>query len=83
MNAQQQSELAASIATLTVEIRGQRVDITAVQREVDELRSELRGELTAVRSDLALITSRQNSAIGDNKKKLPDWATALSVFTGD
>lgn len=80
---EQLAQVASQIETLTTEIRGLRSDVAAMQRESDELRREFRAELKAVRGDLALITSRQNSAIAENKKKSPDWSGFLLGSTGD
>lgn len=82
--------IASQIETLTTEIRGLRADIVLSQHEIDALKQEFRQELRAVRGDLALITSQQNSdieaavrAVDTNKKKLPGLATLSPASTGD
>ena len=55
-------------------------DVKAARQEVALLRDEVRKEITAVRTDTAVVISRQNSAIEDVKKKSAESARALYGF---
>lgn len=80
---EEMAELAAELAELTQEIKGLRVDVCGLERKQADLQQEFRDEIKALRGDLALTTSRQNSAIQDNKKKLPGSLAVSPVSTGD
>jgi len=55
-------------------------DIKQARREVALLRDEVRREITAVRTDTAIVVSRQNSAINDVKKSQSDCRWHSSVL---
>lgn len=60
--------LTAEVAVLAQEIRGMRADVTSLKQQQEALKREFREEMTTLRGDWALVSSRQNSAITDNKK---------------
>lgn len=81
------AEIARQLAELTAEIRANRADTKqlkeSTERRIDALQQEFRDEIKAIRADIALVTSLQNSDIDDNKKKLPGWRSSFALFTGD
>lgn len=77
------AEIARQLAELTAEVRAGRADTASLAGDIDELRREVRDENKAIRADLAMITSLQNSDIAANKKKLPGWSDLSALSTGD
>lgn len=58
-------------------------DIKMARREVGLLRDEVRQEMAQFRADTAVMISRQNSTVSDNKKKLPKSLRESFAFTTD
>lgn len=77
------SQAVGEIASLRTEMQGLLIDLKAFRRELGELRSEYRAEVSAIRADMATMFSRQNSVIADNKKKMPGSLPGSAVSTGD
>ena len=71
------------VGELRQEMRFLLEDVKAARREVDALRSEVRHEIATLRTDMATMISRQNSAIQSNKKKLPASPTGSMPSMGD
>lgn len=61
-----------SPAVLTQEVRNLRSDVSGLRYDLNVAQREYRDEIKALRGDLALSTSRQNSALSDAKKTRPD-----------
>ena len=76
-------QLAGDIAEIKVQLAYLISDVKSLHKSVDNLREELRGEMTSVRADTAVVISRQNGAIDDIKKKSPELATGSWAFTTD
>lgn len=73
----------AVVSELRQELRFLLEDVKAARREVDALRTEVRAEIVTLRSDMAALISRQNSAIQSDKKKSPGSPMVLQPSTGD
>lgn len=70
-----------ALAIIAQDLRSMANDLAGLRRDLDDAQKEYRNEIRALRGDLALSESRQNSEIESNKKKSPGSFAGSPAFT--